>query len=420
LLTGLLPTLYTTVRINYLGNLPGDWGVNIASQLVWVNLILEVIYEALILPLFYLIGKTLEHRDETVNKIKSGLALTFGIYLICAIIIGLFAKQLVTAMAQNPDTIEATTTYIRFEMMAAILIGPVKFMMVVFILLNYRIHIYTLLTIQMILSIVLDSIMLSKLDFSFNLGVNGIAYSNIIVYATMLLYIMYVFCKNYEVDIGEFKARYDYGWITDWINVGKFSGLDSFIRNLFYLVFIVRMMNVISEQGTYWVANGFIWGWLLLPFYPLAELLKQDIAGRRVVDHKEKMYGYFGIATVIILLWIITIPLWSLFFEKVLNVPEPEAILDIVLILIPFYVLYVYNTLADSVFYGKGRTELLALQSIITNVAVYGSAFVLFQLEMFEPTLTGIALLFGTGIFVDSVVTYYLYFRCLKENNYQL
>ena len=120
LFTGLLPTLYTTLRINYLGNLPGDWGVNIASQLVWVNLILEVIYEALILPLFYLIGKTIDDKNKTINKVKSGLILTFGIYLSCAIIIALFAKQLVTAMAQNPDTIDATTAYIRFEMIAAI------------------------------------------------------------------------------------------------------------------------------------------------------------------------------------------------------------------------------------------------------------------------------------------------------------
>ena len=288
LLTGLLPTLYTTVRINYLGNLPGDWGVNIASQLVWINLILEVIYEALILPLFYLIGKTIQDRNKTVNKIKSGLALTCGIYLTCAIIIILFAKQLVTAMAQNPDTIDATVTYIRFEMIAAILIGPVKFMMVVFILLNYRIHIYALLSIQMIFSIVLDSLLLSELDMSMNLGVNGIAYSNIIVYLIMLIYIMCVFCKNYEIKISEFNKGYDYAWVTDWIKVGKYSGLDSFIRNFFYLVFIVRMMNVISEQGTYWVANGFIWGWLLLPFYPLSELLKQDVAGRTIIDHKEK------------------------------------------------------------------------------------------------------------------------------------
>ena len=420
LLTGLLPTLYTTLRINYLGNLPGDWGVNIASQLVWINLILEVIYEALILPLFYLIGKTINNRNKTVNKIKSGLSLTFGLYLACAIIIILFAKQLVTAMAQNPDTIDATVSYIRFEMVAAILIGPVKFMMVVFILLNYRIHLYALLFIQMVLSIVLDSILLSELDFSLGLGVNGIAYSNIIVYSTMLIYIMYIFCKNYEIKISEFNKGYDYAWVTNWIKVGKYSGLDSFIRNFFYLIFIVRMMNVISEQGTYWVANGFIWGWLLLPFYPLAELLKQDVAGRSIIDHKEKTYSYFGMATLIVFIWIITIPLWPLFFKNILNVSEPDDMLELVFILLPFYIFYIYNTLADSVFYGKGKTELLALQSIITNISVYGTAFVLFQMDFFEPTLTGIALLFGTGIFVDSIVTGYLYHKFLKENNYQI
>ena len=420
LVTGLLPTLYTTLRINYLGNLPGDWGVNIASQLVWVNLILEVIYEALILPLFYLIGKTLENKNETVNKIKSGLLLTFGIYLFCNLIIAVFAKQLVTAMAQNPDTIEATTVYIRIEMLAALFVGPVKFMTVVFILLNYRVHIYVLLLIQMLLSITLDTLLLSELDISLNLGVNGIAYSNIIVYSTMFLYIMFIFCKKYNVELRDFGKNIDFSWIEKWFDIGKYSGLDSFVRNIFYLIFIVRMMNVISEQGTYWIANGFVWGWLLLPFFPLAELLKQDVASREKIDHKEKMYGYFTIATGIVALWIITIPFWNSFFEEILNVSEPTKSIDLVLILLPFYALYLYNTLADSAFYGRGRTELLALQSIITNISVYGTAFVLFQLDIFEPTLTGIALLFGAGIFVDTLVTWYLYVKFLKKNNYSI
>ena len=137
-----------------------------------------------------------------------------------------------------------------------------------------------------------------------------------------------------------------------------------------------------------------------------------------MLDHKEKTYGYFAIATGIIALWIITIPFWSIFFKEILNVEEPEKSIDLVLILVPFYILYLYNTLADSVFYGKGKTELLALQSIVTNVTVYGTAFILFQLNIFEPTLTGIALLFGTGIFVDTLVTWYLYVKFLKKNEY--
>ena len=76
LLTAVLPTIYTTVRINYLGDLPGDWGFNIASQLAWVNLMLEVVQEALILPLFYCIGITITNREETINRVRTCLLYT--------------------------------------------------------------------------------------------------------------------------------------------------------------------------------------------------------------------------------------------------------------------------------------------------------------------------------------------------------
>ena len=59
LVMGLVPTIYTTVRVFWMGNMPGDWSYSIAGQLSWVNLIYEVINEAIILPLFYFIGKIL-------------------------------------------------------------------------------------------------------------------------------------------------------------------------------------------------------------------------------------------------------------------------------------------------------------------------------------------------------------------------
>ena len=83
-------------------------------------------------------------------------------------------------------------------------------------------------------------------------------------------------------------------------------------------------------------------------------------------------------------------------------------------------VCYVANSMNDSVFYGKGRTELLAIQSILTNVFVYGIAFCLFEAKVFVPTLHSIALLFGTGIAVDCAITFGLYFRLLKELAYRL
>ena len=94
LLTAVLPTIYTTIRINYLGDLPGDWGFNIASQLAWVNLMLEDVQEALILPQFYCIGITIANREETINRVRTWMTVTLGLYLVFTVVILLFATQL--------------------------------------------------------------------------------------------------------------------------------------------------------------------------------------------------------------------------------------------------------------------------------------------------------------------------------------
>ena len=72
-LTGLLPTVYTTVRIHFLGALPGDWGFNIASQLTWLNVTYEVVHEALMLPMLFLIGRFLQSREQFSKAVSNGL-----------------------------------------------------------------------------------------------------------------------------------------------------------------------------------------------------------------------------------------------------------------------------------------------------------------------------------------------------------
>ncbi len=57
--------------------------------------------------------------------------------------------------------------------------------------------------------------------------------------------------------------------------VGGYSGLDSFVRNSVYLVFVLRSMNLLEEQDTYWVVNNLVWSWLLLPALAMADVIKQ-------------------------------------------------------------------------------------------------------------------------------------------------
>ena len=94
LVLGLCPTVYTTVRVFFLGSLPGEWSFSIAGQLSWVNLLYEIIDEAIILPLFYFIGKVSTNKKEFTNRIRGGLILTLGIYLVLSAVVSCFAEQL--------------------------------------------------------------------------------------------------------------------------------------------------------------------------------------------------------------------------------------------------------------------------------------------------------------------------------------
>ena len=68
ILFGLIPTIYTTVRIFLIGQLPSDYGFSIAGQLQWVSLLYEILQEALILPLFFFIGAVVLDKEKQIGR----------------------------------------------------------------------------------------------------------------------------------------------------------------------------------------------------------------------------------------------------------------------------------------------------------------------------------------------------------------
>ena len=118
LVLGLIPTIYTTVRVFFIGQLPGDWSFSIAGQLSWLNLIYEILNEAIILPLFFFMGKVVSDKTEYTNRIKTGLIISFCIYAVCSVFICLFTNPLLSAMATSKDIITESAVYIRIESIA--------------------------------------------------------------------------------------------------------------------------------------------------------------------------------------------------------------------------------------------------------------------------------------------------------------
>ena len=402
LVMGLCPSIYTTLRVFFLGQLPGDWVFSIAGQLSWVNLLYEILDEAIILPLYFFMGKAINNKNDYTNRIKTGLIISFSVYAVCSIFIIGFTNPLLSIMATSKDIISESVIYIRIESIANIFILLSNFILICLITLGKSRYVYILTAAKLILSIVFDTFLVSTLNISANLGVNGIGYSNIIV--NIILFAVSVVLLSKEGYKIFNKEKLSFTWAKEFVKIGGISGLESFVRNIAYMLMISRMVNMVNEQGTYWVANSFIWGWLLLPINQLGELIKQEVSTDEKAI-KNNTLGYFAVTAIVCLVWFITIPGWKGFMANVLQFSDVDKLYSLVTLLLGFYVLYAIQNVFDCQFYGLGKTNYMLFESIVTNSIYYGIAFALYLAGKWTPTLVSIALLFGVGNAFDSIVS---------------
>lgn len=408
LVLGLCPAVYTTLRVFLLGQLPGEWAYSIAGQLTWVNLLYEILNEAIILPLFYFVGRVVTDREEFSNRLRSGMLATFAVYALLSVLIAVFARPLLEFMAADSAILDASASYIRIEGIANIFAVLYSFATVALVTLGREKYLYMLTGMRLVLCVLFDTFLVSGLPCSAHLGVNGIGVSNILVNLILLALAVCLLGRE-GVRIFSRKAL-RFSWMREFVKIGGISGLESLVRNLAYMLMVVRMVNAVGEQGTYWTANNFIWGWLLLPIIQLAELIKKDVAEDKENLHKNSR-AYFTLTGIICFLWVLSIPLWKPFMTYVLQYGEVDKLFSLVLLLLVFYMMYAVQNVFDATFYGLGLTNYMLFESVVTNTVYYGAAFILYLCGVWTPSLTGIALLFGIGNAFDSIVSLgtYLY-----------
>ena len=410
---GLLPAVYMAVRTNLLGQFPGDYAYSIAGQLSWVNLLYEVVNEAVILPLFFFLA--VKDRKEFENRLRTGLIISAAIYTMFAMIVSLFALPLLKSMAVSADILTESAIYIRIESIALIFGIMCDFAMVALVTVGHQKDIYIMAITKCALSIMFDIFFVSSLPMSLKLGVNGVGFSNIFSNVLMFAAAIYMLNKDgYHIFT---KQCMSFSWVKGFVKTGGISGLESFVRNIAYMLMVSRMVNIVGEQGTYWVANNFIWGWLLLPILQLGELIKREVAEDRE-NIKRNTRGYFVITAAVCLIWVAAIPLYRPFVSDMLGFADADKLLGLVMLLLIPYMFFAFQNVFDATFYGAGRTDYMLFESVVTNTVYYGAFFIAFLCGIWTPTLTGIAIMFGMGNVFDSIVSGLAYVHYRKTNGY--
>ncbi len=406
----LIPAIYQTIKTFIISSNTGSLAFNIIGQMEWFDLINETLQAFLIIPLYSILNKVFKHDEQNFAKhtFKTGL-IAFIIYTLFSIGVLIYGSVLVQAM--NPEEFDINTAnhYLQLETIAFMVGIIVSFINVVFVVVGKDINVYIFLAINTVLSIIIDFALIP------NMGVYGIAISHIIVNSVLaiasfiILYLQKLIkpCWFHKSDIPLLK---------EWGKVGVFSGAQQFIDNLIYAVMIGRMVNMVAEQGNYWIANNFIWSWLLIPITALTEIIRRDCKnGYR--ELKQFNYYFIGIATVLV--WAITIPAWTPFFKGAQGLSNADEIFLIVIKLTPFYIAYIGCAIIDNIFTGLGKTIYNAINSLIINFVYYGIFFILYLTKAITFSMDTIIIMFGLGMVAHLAVSLVLekvFFRKLESN----
>ncbi|EPP5808451.1 MATE family Na+-driven efflux transporter [Vibrio vulnificus] len=413
LLSGFIPAIYSTSRVYFLGSIPDTWAFSIAAQVAWLNVGYEVFNEAMLIPLAYILGQALTvDRMTFTERLNGAMAAVVAVYVAITFGVILFAPELTQVMQQSAELVDKTTSYIRLESIAILISSVVELCLLVLVLRDEQRKLYAFIAMKSLLIISFDSLFVSQLSFSLQLGVNGVAYTNIIV--NSLLFVAALCWFHREGLFNPKLAFHSISWFKEWAKIGAKSGLESFVRNTAFIVMILQLVNQVQQAGVFWISNQFIWAWLLLPVMALGQLIKRDAACSNGLS-VEKVNAYFKITGLIAMCWLLSTPLWDDFIGHIMGVSNHQQVTDLVILMLGFYVAFAFNNVIDSYFYGIGRTDLMLYQSLAVNTLFYGSAFVVYQLGWFEPTLGGIAFMFGVGITFDAIITMGLY-RWLRAN----
>lgn len=416
-----LPNIYNLYRVSLIGNeIPDTGSLAIVAQWQFVGLIVEVFQEATVLAVFFFLGSQMRSRvDIQLDRAKSVLTFIFGASFLFAIVVFLFRSAFVD-LIDTPDEIRAQT-----GAFLAVNVFSIPFMLlsaaivVLFQALGMRRVVFALAILNVLLLFILDSLFFGGHSFSLNAGVVGVGWSTLLSSAILFAVGLGLLFASRRLPSGYLTTLPSFADMRVYLRVGLGSGVDSAVRNAAYFIMIIRLVNTIgtTEISGYYVAIQILWSFMLVPILAFADSSKALVAQDSANLERVRLIWRASmlITGVMMLVWITLTPWLSTFANALSDDPEiiDAALVAFSILFVP-YIMFCFNTVTDAVFYGLGKTQYMAYQSILTNGTVYVIAFLLYVTDIWDVTYVGIMVLFALGILVDSILTLWFLWRVLS------
>lgn len=386
---GLLPLLWKILEISLLSSF--DNSLKILGQTALISIIFKIFEETLLNPLFKSLKKdSTETNISIAKKFFKNYVLSTLIFT-CSILI--LIKPIMKASMIPLYLFNDCLSFLKLYTIA-LGIGIISKYLYTFNIINKdtkKTFIYLL--IKSLLTSILFIILIP------NIGVNAIAISELIINLLIVIYFTYSFPKSTNNNYSFNKKGY--------FKLLSLSFIETLIRNIVYYFVILVLLNVIDNQDLYFVSNEYIWSIMLIPTLSQSTLIKQRVSN----DHNHSLKPYFINSILLIIFMIILLLLAPILFKHLYNLENHNTYFLTLLKLFPCYIIFVFDSVIEAYFISTGKLKYVLTQTIITNIGVYLTSFILYTLNIIPISLNTIIILFNLGVIVSSLYTIFTYLK---------
>ena len=248
--------------VDRLISIKGSDIITIAGQIEWFDLFNETLLSFLTVPMFFVFNKA-RNDNELSSRINNTFYIAFVLYTTVSLIIYFYASHLASYMNAPKESIN----YLKLETIGFIIGFVSSYIYTIFVVRGKYEYFVTLLIVKIIL------LSMGNLLLIPNKAETGIAITNITV--NFIISAISIYLLNREKLIRRWSG-FNKNAIIDWFKTGIFSGMQVFVANLIFITIVMKMVSQVSQMGNFWLANNFIWGWLLIPITAIGEMLKRE------------------------------------------------------------------------------------------------------------------------------------------------
>ena len=264
-----IPAVYTLANTFFIGRMEME-AIAISEQYENVAVILEILLEMFPLAVLALVARDLTQPDKVDRVVRSALLMQLAITVGFMLLILIGTDSLVQAINTPAEIQQGTEAFLRtkalaipFEALGILFIISIKAMRKGALAVGIAVA-------GVVMNVILDVFLISDFSFSLRLGLMGSAWGYV---ATKVVIFFVAAVAFYATVRAKPQMRFDRKEAKAVFRIGKYTGLESAVRNAGYILGVLIVLNTLgpAEYGGYGVAMAIMWLIFLIPVLALGE-----------------------------------------------------------------------------------------------------------------------------------------------------